>query len=100
MFHTLAWCLLAAVAAWGGTLAWASAAFRARRNAFDDEIARWQAEAARARILVSQMKHERAIWLSGYRQGREDMIAAMPLVVAAHQGLGVTESPDLTVGHH
>lgn len=86
--------LVAAAAAWGITLSWASAAFARSRKEADDELHYWQAEAVRARELVAQLKQERAVWSRGCRQGREDVIAIMPLLVAAQQGLA-----DATVSH-
>jgi hypothetical protein len=93
MLSTLGWCLLAAGLAWILTLLCARASFRARCEALDDEIARWQAESARARIMLAHLKRERAIWLSGYQQGRADIVTTMPLWVAAQQGLRDAEVP-------
>lgn len=93
MLSTLGWCLLTAGLAWILTLLWARASVRARCEAFDKELARWQAESARARIMLSQLKRERAIWLSGYQQCRADMVTAMPLWAAAQQGLHDAEVP-------
>lgn len=93
MLSTLGWCLLAAGTAWIATLAWAHAAFRARCDEFEAELARWQAESARSRIMLGHLKRERAIWLNGYQQGRADMVTAMPLWIAAQQGLGEGEAP-------
>ena len=101
MIEILGWSLVAAGAAWGITLAWASAAFARSRQAADDELKYWQAEAARARELVAQLKQERAVWSRGCRQGREDVIAIMPLLIAAQQGLSgarASEVPEAADG--
>jgi hypothetical protein len=84
MFEALGWSL-ATAATWGITVYRASLALTRSRRAADEEIEYWQGEATRARELVAQLKHERAVWSSGCRQGREDVIAIMPLLVAAQQ---------------
>lgn len=95
MFEVLGWSLVAAAAAWGITLSWASAAFARSRAAAEDELRYWQAEAVRARELISQLKQERAVWSRGARQGREDVIAIMPLLVAAQQGFSGVPASDI-----
>ncbi len=95
MLEILGWSLVAAASAWGLTLCWASSAFARSRQAAEDELHYWQAETARARELNAQLKHERAVWSRGARQGREDVIAIMPLLVAAQQGLSGARAPDL-----
>lgn len=87
VLEILGWSIVAAVAAWGLTLTWARSAFAASRRAADDELQYWQAETIRARAMVAHLRQERALWTRACQQGREDVIAIMPLLVAAQQGL-------------
>jgi hypothetical protein len=91
----LEWSVTAAALAWGLTLSWACAAMARSRRAMQDEIDRWQAEALRARRMVTQLRQEAVVWSRGRQDGREDLIAMMPLLVAAQQGHpGATASDD------
>ncbi|HTZ91624.1 MAG TPA: hypothetical protein VMB74_04465 [Streptosporangiaceae bacterium] len=83
----IGWSVTAAAVSWGLTLSWASAAMARSQDAMQEDIDRWQAEAFRARQMVIQLKHEAAMWSRGRQDGREDLIAMMPLLVAAQQGL-------------
>ena len=96
VLEILGWSLTAAAAAWGITLSWAKAAFDRSCRAAQDEVRYWQAETVRARELVAQLRHERAAWSEGCQQGRRDVIAAMPLLVATQQGLIGTRVADAT----
>lgn len=60
-----------------------------------EEVDHWQVEAMRARRMVAQLKQEAVVWSRGRQDGREDLIAMMPLLVAAQQRLaGATASHD------
>lgn len=84
---TIAWATLAAVVAWGLTLAHATAAIARLKSELRKEVRHWQAEAARARAHAALLAQDAATWAAGCKQGREDVIAIMPLLVAAHQQL-------------
>jgi len=75
--------LVTAAVAWGVTLAQAAAAMARTRAAMQEEIRYWQAETAKARARTAQLAQEIATWSKGCQQGREDMIAIMPLLIAA-----------------
>ena len=77
-----AWAVIAATAAWGLTLRHASAVIRELRAEASGEIQRAQAEAMRARARAAQLSCELASWTDGCRQGREDMMPLMPLLLA------------------
>jgi len=85
--EVLGWSVTAAVVAWGLTLSWASAAMAQSRDAMQEEVDRWRAEAIRARQVADQLRHEAAVWSRGRQDGREDLIAMVPLLVAAQKGL-------------
>jgi hypothetical protein len=87
MLDVIGWSVMAAALAWGLTLSWAGMAMARCRAAMQDEIDRWQLEAMRARRMVDQLRQEAAMWSRGRQDGREDLIAMMPLLVAAHQKL-------------
>jgi hypothetical protein len=86
----LGWSALAAAVACGLTLSWARAATSHSRKAMQEEIDHWQAEALRARRMVAQLKQEAEMWSRGRRNGREDLIAMMPLLIAAQKELAAT----------
>ncbi len=90
------WSVTAAAVSWGLTLSWASAAMARGREAMQEDIDHWHAEAMRARQMVIQLKHEAAMWSRGRQDGREDLIAMMPLLVAAQHGLPSDGSIDET----
>jgi hypothetical protein len=92
----LGWSLVASAASWFVTLLWANAAFKRHREDSQDELAYWQREAVKARELVIQLRQERAVWARGCKQGREDVIAIMPLLVAAQQTRSGASVPDVT----
>lgn len=81
----LGWSFVAAVAAWGATLSWAHMALSHVRAGMRQEIEYWQAEAARARDAASQLRLEIETWTRGLQQGREDVMAIMPMLMAAQE---------------
>jgi Cys-tRNA synthase (O-phospho-L-seryl-tRNA:Cys-tRNA synthase) len=83
MLENLGWSVTAAAIAWGLTLSWAKAAMVMSRDAMQEEVDKWKAEALRARQMVAQLKTEAAMWARGRQDGREDLIAMMPLLLAA-----------------
>jgi hypothetical protein len=82
---TIAWAVIAAVAAWGATLARASAAISRNEAACRREIRYWQADAARARAHAAQLAQHTATWKAGCKQGRDDVISIVPLIAAAQE---------------
>lgn len=91
----IGWSVTAAALAWGLTRSWACAVLAHSRAVMQEEIDHWQAEAMRARRMVAQLKQEAVVWSRGRQDGREDLIAMMPLLMAAQQGLAsASESQD------
>jgi gas vesicle protein len=78
-------------AAVGGIAAWWFASQRAAelltqtRIVMQREIRHWQETAARANSEVERLAREMESWSAGCKQGREDVISIMPLLVAAQQ---------------
>lgn len=96
--------IMAAVVAWGITMVFASARYamlrdeivRAERTA-RSEIQHWKDEAARARTRAAQLARDNETWAAGCKQGRDDVIGVVPLLIAAqeHRAEG-----DGTCGQH
>jgi len=81
--------ILAAVSAWGFTLARAAVQHSRLRAEMGHlqaelhkEIRHWQEEAARARSHAAQVARDAATWAAGCRQGRDDVMAVMPMLAA------------------
>jgi len=90
VLETIGWSLTAAALAWGLTMSWASVAMAWTRRAMQEEVDHWRAEAARAWRVVDQLKQEAVVWSRGRQDGREDLMALMPLLVAARERLAST----------
>jgi hypothetical protein len=85
--------IMAAVMTWGFTMVHASRALSrlraemARREAaMRREIQHASDEVARARSHAAQVAREAATWAAGCRQGRDDVISVMPMLIAAREG--------------
>ena len=80
---TIAWAVVAAVAVWGITLRRASATIARLESEWRRELRHWQDDAARARAHAAQLAQDAATWAAGHKQGRDDVITAVPLITAA-----------------
>jgi hypothetical protein len=58
---------------------------RQSRVIMNREIIYWQERAERATAEAQRLAHEKELWSAGCKQGREDVISIMPLLVAAQQ---------------
>jgi hypothetical protein len=84
--------IMAAVTAWGFTMARAAAQHSRLRGEMARierearrEIRHWQDEAARARTHAAQIARDAANWAAGCQQGREDVATVVPLLLAAQE---------------
>jgi hypothetical protein len=84
-----AWIILAAVAGWGFTMVHAAAQLARVRDdmtrvqeQMHREIKHWQDEAARAKSHAAQIAKEAATWAAGHKQGRDDVVTTLPLIMA------------------
>jgi hypothetical protein len=93
----IGWSFVAAVTAWGITLSWAKAALAQSRTMLEEDIRYWHAEAIKARELAAQLKREIATWSQGCQQGRNDVIAIVPLLIAAQERLSGGRLPEMTL---
>jgi len=96
VLNVIGWSFVAAVTAWGITLCWAKLALTNSRAVLEDQIRYWHAEAVKARELAAQLKHEAAAWSKGCQQGRQDVMAIMPLLVAAQEQMGSAKLTETT----
>jgi hypothetical protein len=82
--------IMAAVVGWGCTMIFAAA----RHSRLRDEVVRieqmarreiqhWKDEAARARTHAAQLARDKESWAAGCKQGRDDVITVVPLLMAA-----------------
>ena len=94
LLEIIGWSVTAAAVAWWLTLSWAGAAMARSREALQEDVEHWQAEAMRARQMVIQLKHDAAMWSRGRQDGREDLIAMLPLLVAAQHELSGASALD------
>ena len=83
--ETIAWSLIAATATWGLATSRAAAALARARAEMRAEVRHWQDDAARARARAEQLEGEMASWAAGCKQGREDVVSILPLLVAKQQ---------------
>lgn len=82
--YCIAWAVIAAVSAWAITAAHASAVISRLQAEMRKEIAYWQDETSRARVHAAQIARDTAIRADAWKDGRDDVIAIMPLIAAAH----------------
>ena len=82
--------IMAAVVAWGCTMLFTSSRCSRLRDdiARIDQMARreiqhWKDEAARARTHAAQLARDSETWAAGAKQGRDDVITVVPLLIAA-----------------
>jgi hypothetical protein len=88
----MAWLFIGAAVGWGLTLIRTSAAMsRLRKEAsriqesMREQIRALEDRAIRARAEAARVAQEAAAWAAGCKQGREDVITIMPLLIAAYE---------------
>jgi hypothetical protein len=79
----IAFAATAALAVWRLALARSAATISRLREEMQEEVRYWQAESARAKVRTAQLEKEVASWSAGCRQGRNDLVAMLPLIIAA-----------------
>ena len=85
--------IMAAVAAWGVTMAYASVLLSRYRTEMTRRETRMRREiqhrrdhADRAASRAAQVSRDAEAWAAGLKQGRDDLISVMPLLIAAREG--------------
>ena len=89
----LVWFLAGAIAGWGVTSIRAAMAWSRAREQMIREIRVWQEETQRFKARADQLAQEKESWVAGVKQGRDDVITMVPMLIAAQQrlmGLGRT----------
>lgn len=86
------WFLTGVIAGWGVSTVRAATAMSRAREQMRREIRCWQAETERFKASADRLAQERESWTAGLRQGRDDVITIVPLLIAAQQRL-MAEAP-------
>lgn len=95
--YCIAWATIAAVVAWVITTVRSSAVISRLKAEMRQEISHWQAETARARAVATQIARDAATRAVAWKEGRDDVIAIMPLITAARDGsAGSVHADDVT----
>ncbi len=89
---SVVWFLTGAIAGWGVRALRAAATMSRAREQMRREIRCWQAETERFKATADRLAQEKESWTAGVRQGRDDVITIVPLLIAAQQRL-MTEAP-------
>ncbi len=79
----MAFAAIAVLVAWRLALARSAATISRLREEMQEEVRYWQAESARAKVRTAQLEKEVASWSAGCRQGRDDLVSVLPLIIAA-----------------
>ncbi|MFI5063868.1 MAG: hypothetical protein ACHP9Z_07815 [Streptosporangiales bacterium] len=82
---SLAWSLSGVLVGWGVTSLRASMAFARSREQMSHEIRLWQEEAQRYKAVADQVSQEKKAWAEGIKQGREEVISLVPLLLLAQR---------------
>jgi hypothetical protein len=90
----IAFTVTAALTAWRLALARSAGAISRHREEMQEEVRYWQAESARAKVRTAQLEKEVASWSAGCRQGRDDLVAVLPLIIAALERPSVYAAAD------
>jgi hypothetical protein len=91
VFLTLVWFLAGATAGWGLTSLRAATTVSHARQQMRREIRHWQSETERYKAVADRHAQDKAAWTAGCKQGRDDVITIMPLLLAAQQRLLVQD---------
>ena len=100
VFLTLVWFLAGAIAGWGVTSLRAAGAMSRAREQMRREIRHCQSETERYKAVADRHAQDKAAWAAGgCKQGRDDVITIVPMLLAAQQRLLAqdrrTEAPQM-----
>lgn len=80
---TIAWLTIAVVTVWALTWARAAATISRLREQMRQEVRYLQEESERAKTEAAQLAKDIATWTAGCKQGRDDLVTVLPLIIAA-----------------
>lgn len=80
--YCITWAVIAAVAVWAIMKARTSAAMSRLSAKMREEISYCLDETSRARAHAAQIARDAAIRAEGWKEGRDDVIAIIPLIVS------------------
>lgn len=86
-FLILVWFLAGAIAGWGVTSLRAAGTVSRAREQMRREIRHWQSETERYKAIADRHAQDKAAWAAGCKQGRDDVITIVPMLLAAQQRL-------------
>ena len=90
-FLILVWFLAGAIAGWGVTSLRAAGTVSRAREQMRREIRHWQSETERYKAVADRHAQDKAAWAAGCKQGRDDVITIVPMLLAAQQRLLFTD---------
>jgi hypothetical protein len=91
----LVWCLAGVVVSWAVISFRAAADLARAREQMRREIRAWQEETQRYKARADRLAREKESWVAGIKQGRDDVITMVPLLLAAQQRLtGLGRNPE------
>lgn len=82
VLYCITWAVIAAGAVWAIMEARASAAISRLGAKMREEISHCQDETSRARAHAAQIARDVAIRAEGWKEGRDDVVAIIPLIVS------------------
>ena len=80
--------VIGAVVAWHVTREHAAAELSRLRALFDEQVGYWQDEAERATTHAEQLSEQKAAWVAGCQQGREDILSAARALAQTPAAMG------------
>ena len=85
VFLTLVWFLAGATTGWVLTSLQTARTVSRARQQMRSEILHWQSETERYKAVANRLAQDKAAWAAGAKQGRDDVITIMPMLLAAQR---------------
>ena len=82
---TLVWFLAGATTGWVLTSLQTARTVSRARQQMRSEILHWQSETERYKAVADRLAQDKAAWAAGAKQGRDDVITIMPMLLAAQR---------------
>ena len=88
ILSSLAALIIGAVVAWQVVRGYAAAQLSRQRAHLEEQIAYWQDEAERATIQAARCAEQKAAWVAGCLQGRDDVLSVARALAQHTTGIG------------